>query len=276
MLLLMQMWNAGGSLPNNKQILARMVRCSTKKWVAMSDIILEFFEVGDDRISHNRLTFERQKVEGKIEKRRAAGALGGKAKALKNKETGLAKAKAKGVAKPCHSPEPEPSTTDVVDNGGDLQTAFDAYVNVAKRLERERGSRVWPVNITFTKERKARLKARIREHGLDAWGTVLRKAAASPHCTGANGWAADFDFLTSKSGFLKTLEGNYDDRSANVQPLRRSGAAQSGGCSTAEDSFDRALASMAGDAPRSADPAWDDGFTIEGEVAIAAAGSGYR
>ena len=247
MLLLMQMWNAGGKLPNNKQILARIARCSTKKWLGMADIILEFFEDHGSEISHNRLTKERQKVEGKIEKRRNAGALGGAAKALKDKERGLANAKAKGVEKPCHSPEPEPSTSSEVDIPCEVQQAFDAYVKVAARLKAERGDTVWPVNITLTPERRAKLKARIKEHGLAAWGVVLRKAAASPHCTGANGWAADFDFLAGKKGFLKTLEGNYDDRTAKIHSINGGRSeGRSGISGRGPDSFDRLAERLAG------------------------------
>lgn len=274
LLLLMQMWNAGGKLPNNKQILARIARCSTKKWVGMAAVILEFFDVNDDEISHNRLTKERQKVEGKIEKRRNAGALGGAAKALKDKERGLASAKAKGVAKPCHSPEPEPSTSNEVDTPCEVQQAFDAYVNVAARLKAERGDTVWPVNIALTAERRARLKARLKEHGLSAWGTVLRKAAASSHCTGANGWAADFDFLTGKKGFLKTLEGNYDDRTAKLRPIeggRASGSSGTGDRLAAFDQFIEPVAQYANGADfgRDLDGRAADDRTIDAQFTVA-------
>ena len=108
----------------------------------------------------------------------------------------------------------------------DLQPALDAYNRLAERLRAEHGKAVWPVVTTFTAKRQAALRARIKEHGLEAWGTVLRKAYASPLCTGLrNSWAADFNFLTSPEGFLKTLEGNYDDRaSANGSASRHSGS----------------------------------------------------
>ena len=95
LLILMQMWNAGGKLPNVPQKLARIARCSTKKWKGMANTILEFFDVENGQIFHARQLEELQKVHRKSDLRRAAGAKGGKAKALKTKETGLAKAKAK-------------------------------------------------------------------------------------------------------------------------------------------------------------------------------------
>jgi uncharacterized protein YdaU (DUF1376 family) len=101
LLILMQMWNAGGSLPADPSKLARVARCSTKKWLAMQDTVLAFFNIDGDQISSNRLTKERQKVEAKTEVRRSAGAKGGAAKALKTKERPIANA----IAKPCHSPD---------------------------------------------------------------------------------------------------------------------------------------------------------------------------
>ena len=210
LLILMQMWNAGGSLPSDPAKLARVARCSTKKWLAMADTIMAFFHIDGDRISNDRLTKERQKVEAKSEVRRSAGAMGGTAKALKTKKHRVANA----VAKPCHSPEPySNSDTNVSEQGGsELQKAFDAYQAIAERLKAENGKTIWPLVVKFTDKRRIRLKARIREHGLEAWGTVLRKARASSFCTGSTGWVADFDFLTSPDGFIRTLEGKYDDR----------------------------------------------------------------
>jgi uncharacterized protein YdaU (DUF1376 family) len=101
LLILMQMWNAGGALPADPSKLARVARCSTKKWLAMQDNVLAFFNIDGDQITNNRLTKERQKVEAKTEVRRSAGAKGGAAKALKTKEQPLANA----IAKPYHSPD---------------------------------------------------------------------------------------------------------------------------------------------------------------------------
>ena len=104
LLILMQMWNAGGSLPNEPRKLARVARCTTKKWMGMADTVLAFFEDNGVEITSARLTKERLKVDTKSDLRRSAGAKGGAAKALKTKKAALANA----IAKPCHLPEPEP------------------------------------------------------------------------------------------------------------------------------------------------------------------------
>lgn len=101
MLLLMAMWNADGSLPDDDAKLARVVRMSVKKWRAISGDLMAYFERQDGAISHNRLTKELEKSERKSQSRASAGAKGGAAKALKNNDATLANAK----QMPKHSPD---------------------------------------------------------------------------------------------------------------------------------------------------------------------------
>ena len=101
MLLLMAMWNAGGSLPDDDAKLARVARLSAKKWRAISADLLTFFEREDGEIGHRRLTRELRKAQVKSEARAAAGARGGAATALKTKAHGSANA----GALPRHLPE---------------------------------------------------------------------------------------------------------------------------------------------------------------------------
>lgn len=90
MLMLMAMWNAGGTLPDDDVKLSRVVRMSLKKWRAISADLLTFFERAGGEISHKRLTKELRKSLVKSEARAAAGALGGAAKALKTRAEGVA------------------------------------------------------------------------------------------------------------------------------------------------------------------------------------------
>lgn len=90
LLLLMAMWNAGGSLPNDEVKLARVARMSVKKWRAVAADLLAYFTVDGDAVRHNRLTKELQKSEGKSNSRASAGAKGGRAKALKDKNASVA------------------------------------------------------------------------------------------------------------------------------------------------------------------------------------------
>ncbi|MBZ9742154.1 MULTISPECIES: YdaU family protein [unclassified Mesorhizobium] len=85
MLLLMAMWNAGGSLPDDEARLARVARLPLKRWRAISADLLAFFEREGGQVGHKRLTKELRKALLKSEARAAAGARGGAATALKTK-----------------------------------------------------------------------------------------------------------------------------------------------------------------------------------------------
>jgi len=101
LLLLMAMWNAGGSLPNDEAKLARVTRMSVKKWRGVAADLMGFFSVDGDAVRHNRLTKELQKSESKRDLRASAGARGGRAKALKDKEAMMANA----IGLPQHLPD---------------------------------------------------------------------------------------------------------------------------------------------------------------------------
>lgn len=102
LLLLMAMWNADGSLPDDDAKLARVARLSVKRWRAMRPELVEFFTVADGVIRHGRLSRELQKSERQSQSRAAAGARGGTATALKNNKSHAASA----AAGPQHLPEP--------------------------------------------------------------------------------------------------------------------------------------------------------------------------
>lgn len=72
-----------------------------------------------------------------------------------------------------------------------------------------------------TGKRVGYIKARIREFGLEAVYEVISKAAASDFLNGKNqrGWVASFDWIMLPTNFPKVLEGNYDNRNYQIQPL---------------------------------------------------------
>ncbi len=103
LLLLMTMWNADGKLPDDDRKLATITRMSMKKWKVNRVDMAAFFIVENGQWENERMNEELQKVESKSQLRASAGAKGGRAKALKYKEVGLAN----DIAKSCHLPEPE-------------------------------------------------------------------------------------------------------------------------------------------------------------------------
>jgi uncharacterized protein YdaU (DUF1376 family) len=86
LLLLMVLWKSGGELQNDDKILARIVRLSPAKWERIKDDVLEFFDVVENKIFHNRVTQEIQKAKNLGEVRSVVGKLGVEAKRLKSLE----------------------------------------------------------------------------------------------------------------------------------------------------------------------------------------------
>lgn len=67
--------------------------------------------------------------------------------------------------------------------------------------------------------RKTLLKARIKEHGIDAVLEALDKVADSDFLHGQNesGWTITFDWFVRPQNFQKVLEGNYTNRKKTVK-----------------------------------------------------------
>lgn len=66
----------------------------------------------------------------------------------------------------------------------------------------------------ITEKRRESIMARFREHGRENVFEMIRKAGASKFLTGQSksGFTANFDWIFRPTNFVKTLEGNYDDR----------------------------------------------------------------
>lgn len=83
MLLLMTMWRAGASLPNDEKLLAKYARLNTSQWRRMSPSIMPFFKVADGRITQGRLSDEYEAVK----QRGVSASNSAKARWLKTKDT---------------------------------------------------------------------------------------------------------------------------------------------------------------------------------------------
>lgn len=106
-LLLMSMWRAGGTLPNDPAKLAKFARMTSAQWARVEATVMQFFTLENGEVIQSRLSREIEKHAGVVRQRRESGSKGGKAKALKSNEPDLANAR--GLLK---QPEPEPEPKD--------------------------------------------------------------------------------------------------------------------------------------------------------------------
>jgi uncharacterized protein YdaU (DUF1376 family) len=83
LLILIAMWRAGGSLPNDEVRLARTAKLTLDKWRKCAPTIMEFMTSNGDAIIQKRLKLELEIASGKRKKAADAGRAGGRAKSLK-------------------------------------------------------------------------------------------------------------------------------------------------------------------------------------------------
>ncbi|MCL4065096.1 DUF1376 domain-containing protein [Pseudomonas sp. GX19020] len=106
LLLLITMWRHDARLPNSPTKLARIARVHPPRWSRVWAEIEKFFIVTEDGfITNSRLLKEHEKARHKSQSRAASGAKGGRAKALKSLNTGVANAT--DLPEHCQRSEPE-------------------------------------------------------------------------------------------------------------------------------------------------------------------------
>ena len=223
MLLLAAMWRRNGWVPDDDKDNARILGLTPAKWKRVKERLSVFLIFQDGQITQKNLLKIWKITQEKIEKNRENGAKGGRPKTRENK--GIEKANGSVSQKPNETipePEPEPyirqeeakaSLSSCDDLGG--AKPFDEITEAVKAYNDSAEVSGWPQLRILSKQRRASLKARLKEcGGLDGWHSALERARGSPHLCGQNdrGWTANFDFLTRQSSFAKLMEGNYDPR----------------------------------------------------------------
>lgn len=125
---------------------------------------------------------------------------------------------AQAIARPEKEGETEKKDTRSAD--ADPPIHFDeemvnAYNDVAEQL-------AWPTCARLTANRRAKLRARLRDcGGIDGWYRALAKAKGSAFLRGETNrgagherWRPNIDFFLTESKFLKLIEGGYDGSTA--------------------------------------------------------------
>jgi hypothetical protein len=73
----------------------------------------------------------------------------------------------------------------------------------------------WPTAQALSAKREKSIKARLRDHGMEGWRAAIARGRASPYLGREPPHWFTIDFLSSESGFLKVIEGNYDRRNSD-------------------------------------------------------------
>lgn len=207
----------GCSIPTDEAWIMRRVRAFTEAdKEAVRAVLVEFFTVENGRYSNAKLTRIWLEANEAHEKRKNAGAKGGKSKALKTKETGSSNATAMPKQP---EPEPEPKVREEAKaSSSDLSSphpANDQSIAVTRYNDAAEAAG-WPKIQKLSPARSRQLKARLAEcGGPEGWEVALRKAFDSDFCRGrtAKPWHGfGFDWLIKSQNFTKLMEGNYDNR----------------------------------------------------------------
>ena len=106
LLLLMAQWNMGGTLPNDQKKLQRIARCG-RNWPKVWAAISHYFDEDENGLFNPKGRDVYKNATSKRAVNSQNGALGGRAKALKNKDTGVANATI-SLERKATIPEPEP------------------------------------------------------------------------------------------------------------------------------------------------------------------------
>jgi uncharacterized protein YdaU (DUF1376 family) len=123
MLILMTMWGRDGVMPNDQKKLQRVARCG-RDWPRVWASIGHYFTVDGENITQTRLRLELQKVASKRIVNAQSGAHGGRAKALKNKDVGLANATV-SLKQPEPYPESDKKTLPSIPRSAGGKIQFD-------------------------------------------------------------------------------------------------------------------------------------------------------
>ncbi len=222
---LMQHYYATEScLPNDHAMLCRIAGAMTKPERDAVKVAAGFFEIKQEGLWHKRIEAELEKTEEKrdVNKRIALNREARKkAERIAAQQTVSTK-RAQDVNDTLHEnstipepePEPEPekekdktllSSVDDVTGKINYKQIFDTYNQILPEL---------PSAILITDKRKSAIRScvavspRFSEDGF--WQAYFEKVRESDFLMGrAKDWKADFDFLTTRSKFVKVLEGSY-------------------------------------------------------------------
>jgi uncharacterized protein YdaU (DUF1376 family) len=209
----------GGPIPNDARWLSGTMGCSTR---AAASLVSQLIDRGKLVNENDHLTNERALTELVISEKNArnaaeTGAKGGRTKAehaakiiaTSIKSTAPSKAPSTNIDKIREEKKERVSEEDTL-SAGECEAVAAEWNAMAKRTG-------LPICTVVTPSRRQQIRARISEHGRQAFTEAIGKIEASPFCRGEVGnFTAKIDFMLQPSSFLKILEGNYDGNATRL------------------------------------------------------------
>lgn len=97
----------------------------------------------------------------------------------------------------------------------DLEQVRDAYAEFVHAAREQN----WPVPRMLDPDRKKKLRARLKEFGMDGWQQMLSEAKSSDWIK--TEFKLTFDWVLKPANFRKIIEGNYRNRAAREEPRKK-------------------------------------------------------
>ena len=124
LLLIGELWDAGGKLDADEQNLASLALCTPDEWAQMRDLILPFFHIARGKLTHKRVSAELEQYASTVEKRKLAGKRGGLSSDGKDK--GISQANAKQMpSKSTHNQNQNQNQNQIEEEDDDSACAPD-------------------------------------------------------------------------------------------------------------------------------------------------------
>lgn len=239
-------YDRGGPMPDNDGLLARYMGVSIRKWKTLRASLIELGKIrvdADGNLTNDRATSEIENATKTSRKLAENGSKGGRKKSENSKKDNennesdenllqqkrsISEARDQNIEpsvlansrspdeQGCHDevipaiPSGQGCDGEVIPAKpkiakAEIDTAIEQWTVSASK-------RGWPVPRALTDQRRKKLAARLRAHGLDGWRQVLTKAWQSPLLSAdpPPSWFSLDWLIRNDENMLKVLEGNYD------------------------------------------------------------------
>lgn len=207
LLLMMHSWRTG-PLPKDSRALASIARTEMASWRRMEPTILAFFEDTGSGFVQGRLERERQRQQGKIEQRRAAGLASAAARSCQRKANDRSTTVGVSLEQTGREPEPEPEPEEKERPNPSGSPSARAAPRPKATTEDRHFADFWAAYPRKVGKDAAR----------KAWAAAVKRAPVATIAAGLNSakWPSDRQFIPHPATWLN--QGRWQDEPADAAP----------------------------------------------------------